>query len=352
MRVFTRTAAISERHPNWPHTRQGDLPDFDLRKLGKNQRDVLQRIVTAYQRLNRGLTARDLGAESAADRAGLYSVFNSLARRGLVLRDPPGVRGVIPALGADRISEIETREAAKEPPAPVRVLFGKKIAPDTATGTVFPTTVENATGFPFQPGENSAKLGSEVRKGRWAGFPIYSLTMEERATCPKSCHHWTSCMGNNMPQARRYRHGGQLDDRIRAGLWDLDRRHPAGYVIRLHQLGDFFSTGYVALWREALDRHPLLNVFGYTAHDPMSDIGCAIRYTRMAFRDRFAIRHSGARIAFSARTILHKPLLCNQADGIVCPEQMDLVDSCGDCTLCWTSKRPILFIDHAFLGAA
>ena len=44
----------------------------------------------------------------------------------------------------------------------------------------------------------NVKLGKKVTKGKWKGFPIFTLTLEERATCPKSCQHWATCYGNNM----------------------------------------------------------------------------------------------------------------------------------------------------------
>ena len=44
----------------------------------------------------------------------------------------------------------------------------------------------------------------------------------------------------------------------------LDIDHPNGFAVRLHNLGDFYSLQYVALWRRLLARHPALHVWGYT----------------------------------------------------------------------------------------
>src|SRR4051812_35319630 len=37
----------------------------------------------------------------------------------------------------------------------------------------------------IKPWRNSAKIGGEIRKRRWRGFPIYTLSLEERRTCPE-----------------------------------------------------------------------------------------------------------------------------------------------------------------------
>ena len=42
-----------------------------------------------------------------------------------------------------------------------------------------------------------------VKKGKFAGYVIFTLTLEERATCPRDCFHWDNCYGNNMAFAHR-----------------------------------------------------------------------------------------------------------------------------------------------------
>src|SRR3990167_9551526 len=53
---------------------------------------------------------------------------------------------------------------------------------------------------------DNAKLGKlrEWRAGAFKGMPLYSLTLEERATCERSCNAWSVCYGNNMPFAHRF----------------------------------------------------------------------------------------------------------------------------------------------------
>ena len=50
----------------------------------------------------------------------------------------------------------------------------------------------------------NVKLGKKVTKGIYKGYPIFTLTLEVRKTCPRSCKHWNNCYGNNMPFATRY----------------------------------------------------------------------------------------------------------------------------------------------------
>ena len=56
----------------------------------------------------------------------------------------------------------------------------------------------------LKSGENSRKLGSVVEKGKWKGFPIFSLSLEERKTCPRSCSVWDRCYGNGMGKQRHF----------------------------------------------------------------------------------------------------------------------------------------------------
>lgn len=67
-------------------------------------------------------------------------------------------------------------------------------------------------------GHNSRKIGKEVTKGEWKGWPIFTLTLEERATCPSTCSMWNGCYGNRMPWSLRYPAGEETETRISAEL--------------------------------------------------------------------------------------------------------------------------------------
>lgn len=199
-------------------------------------------------------------------------------------------------------------------------------------------------------GHCNVKIGRDVRKGKhFRGYWIYTLTLEERATCPRTCAHWQSCYGNNMPFAKRVSHRDR--DALCAAIErdiqrELGRRGRAGILVRLHALGDFFDRDYVWFWRDMLWKYPRLAVFGYTAHDPdLSAIGFAIGVVKGLFGERFAIRWSNhaASDEWSTRTVV-EPF--SAPDAVQCPEQVGLVDGCGKCGLCWNTKKNIAFTAH------
>lgn len=215
--------------------------------------------------------------------------------------------------------------------------------------TMYPASVrhESVSAILLKSGHNSSKIGRVILKGAWKGFPVYTLTLEERATCPKSCRHWRSCYGSGMPFAERFLPGAALEQRIERELAILALKHRAGFAVRLHVLGDFYSVAYVGVWRAALAAHRNLHVFGFTARwrgasDP---IAAALIDLVDAHWPRFAIRFSDAPAErFSTVTIEHpfqKP-----PDAIICPAQMGKTESCSQCCLCWHTDRRIAFIQH------
>jgi hypothetical protein len=114
--------------------------------------------------------------------------------------------------------------------------------------TMFPSRVTEEHDRLLKSGQNQRKLGSHVSKGRWAGMPIFTLTLEERATCPRSCQHWNDCYGNHMHWPKRHAHGPELEGKLALELAVLAAKYPAGFVVRLHILGDFYSSEYVRRW--------------------------------------------------------------------------------------------------------
>jgi len=223
--------------------------------------------------------------------------------------------------------------------------------------TIFPSTVVDAAHAPrlLVSGMNNRKIGRMVTKGEWAGMPIYTLTLEERATCPPSCHMWASCYGNAMQWARRHRHGEDLVKGLGAELADKARGHPKGFVVRLHVLGDFYSVAYVDFWRAALMRHPELRVFGYTARridGDLEDRAIAMRIAGLnsALADRFVIRTSAPEPGPMRAVVIDRvPDIPKVPEGIVCPAETQAASCCAECGLCWSKaarKESIVFIRH------
>lgn len=203
--------------------------------------------------------------------------------------------------------------------------------------SIFPSTVVEAAASPrlLVSGVNQRKVGKRIAKGRWRGLPIYTLTLEERATCPTSCEQWANCYGNHMPFARRHAPGAAFEDRLEGELATLGKKHSDGFAVRLHILGDFYSLDYVGFWERALASIPALHVFGFTAHDPDSDIGKRIAGLAS---DRCWIRFSG----------VDAIVVATVADSrhVVCPAQLDQTDCCATCGLCWTMRKPVAFLRH------
>lgn len=184
---------------------------------------------------------------------------------------------------------------------------------------------------------DNAKLGKlrEWRAGAFKGMPLYTLTLEERATCERSCNAWNVCYGNNMPFAHRFdvtQDGGlALMARLTVELDKLDVKHPNGYSVRLHILGDFFSVAYVDFWLEQLATRPLLHIYGYThrqgAIKARIDIGWA------EYRGRFSIMQSDGEVGDEKPIALIETT--KGADKLpTCPQQTGKAEGCLDCGLC------------------
>lgn len=199
----------------------------------------------------------------------------------------------------------------------------------------------------LKSGAHNRKIGGRIVKGKWAGMPVYTLTLEERATCPQSCKQWEDCYGNKMNWSQRLIAGPALEERLGNELADLATDHPRGFVVRLHVLGDFYSVEYVQKWLAWLIRFPALRVYGYTAWPPETRIGALLAEVAARQWDRFAIRQSnGIGNERATITLYHKPNGPTARNAIVCPAQTDATECCGTCGLCWGTERNIAFLAH------
>lgn len=245
-----------------------------------------------------------------------------------------------------------TETVARMPSITTKALFDKT--------TIYPhTVVHDLEGHNLlKSGLTLSKVGQEVVKGRWSGMPIFTLTLEERATCPTECRHWRSCYGNSSNFAVRISHEApDFEARLVREVAALAQKYrTTGFVVRLHILGDFFSVRYVRLWRSMIETIPQLHVYGYTArHD--AEIGGALRDMVRDHWDRFSMRFSNAPDAATepftegvpATLSLEHPIQ-NPPDTTICPNQWTpsgkKAANCGTCGLCWQTKRRISFLQH------
>jgi hypothetical protein len=197
----------------------------------------------------------------------------------------------------------------------------------------------------LKSGHQSRKIGAFASKGPRKGWPIFTLTLEERRTCPRSCLEFQTCYGNGMQAAERIEAGPELEASLLCELDALQAKHPAGFIVRLHVLGDFYGEEYVGVWRTALDRFPALHVFGFTAREPSSAIGKAVALLTADFGwDRAAIRFSGEPHELRASRVLSAGE--SDPEAVLCPAQTGGTDCCGSCGLCWQSERTIAFRRH------
>lgn len=217
---------------------------------------------------------------------------------------------------------------------------------------LFPSTVVNAGDAPriFVSGLNSRKLGRRVMKGAWAGMDIYQLSLPERTTCPRSCHVFERCYGDAMPFARRHAPGPELELCIARDLAGLARKHPKGFVIRLHVLGDFYSEDYCRVWFAMMILHPELHIFGYTARDEIHDreIFTRIAVMNRLWPDRCVIRYSRPVPGVNHAIVVKAGEPLPDAV-IVCPAQTGKTQCCATCGLCWNpvfNETTIAFIEH------
>ena len=244
---------------------------------------------------------------------------------------------------------------------PGRHMSGRKTAPmpADATGTRFTSRVIPPDRHILTSGHNTVKIGKTVRKGKLRGYYIYYLSLQERKTCPRTCAHWETCYGNAMPLAKRVDHTHPdflhvLEAAVdRLCKWAA-RPHtlPKGILIRLHELGDFYSPGYVAFWWKMLEKHPMLSLYGYTAHKPgkpapgfAGDIGACVADMNAQFPNRSMIRFSNGGLGRMDTLPIKDEQSCPPT-AFICPEQTGKTLGCDTCGACWGTAKTVAFLEH------
>jgi hypothetical protein len=187
-----------------------------------------------------------------------------------------------------------------------------------------------------------------IRKGPWRGMPMFSLTLEEKRFCPPECpltQKKQGCYGDLMFLAKRC--DPEVADfypQLIKDLQIIQDRYSRGFVVRLHELGDFFSERYLLFWYHALQHFPALKIFGYSHTG-----GKLSQLLDLMQNDRWRILSSNdLQKTTRPRAWIIDP--DNPPDDLViCPQQIHKTPSCSLCGLCMNGKTEIGFIPHAYL---
>ena len=194
-------------------------------------------------------------------------------------------------------------------------------------------------------GHSNIKIGRDVRKAKFRGYWIYTLSLEERKTCPSSCRHWQTCYGNNMPFAKRIDHTDPdfIPTLAREVATLCIKRK--GVLIRLHALGDFFNVEYVEFWMRMLRTYSNLAIFGYTARHPVTEIGNMVWLMNSRWPNRCFIRFSDGQLPEMSTVSIGDEAGC-PPNAFICPEQTGKTRCCATCGACWSTKKNVAFMEH------
>lgn len=308
-----------------------------------------------------GLRVAEIAAREGVSRPTIYLILhrNDVALRKHERREPKATRE--PKVKVPRRLRADggaLRRFVNYKAEPARVMGLSPQHPAAVKGrTLFPSTVTGVFASPrfLVDGKNNAKIGGKVLKGAWAGMPVYTLTLQERATCPKACAQWLTCYGNSLQWPRRNDASDpDFMPALAAEVITKAREHPAGFVVRLHVLGDFFSVAYVRMWAHLLDMLPMLRCYGYTARrvDDETDaesrlIAAEIAKLTEARWDRFAIRTSHSAPGRDRTIVVMAPV--DDPAVVMCPSQTEATQTCGTCAICWSPAardKTVAFLLH------
>lgn len=230
---------------------------------------------------------------------------------------------------------------AKRPALPrfIKSIVSPPFAPSTGGLTVLKSAATNSK---VGKGKNT------ITRGPYKGLRLFALTLPERWTCWPGCPNWDRCYGDNMPFAKRYVPGTDLEEAIRKDVRLLDGRYPGGFAVRLHVLGDFYNVAYVTVWDCLLDELPWLHIFGYTHRMADTPIGAAITTMVERHPGRCAILRSDGQDPEDPLPVA----MTVGEDGpaypgtILCLEQSGKAQSCLDCGVCMNGKTSVSFLEH------
>gem|GEM_PF-5460147 len=239
----------------------------DGRARGKVERQAeVERMVGA------GFTASQIAKPLGVHVQTIYADIKAMGLK--AKRGPRGDKASIAKRAKGQIKAAEVKDRRRFMSTPVPMGEPQVLASADSTRTIFPDRVFTPDGeeLVLKDGCNNSKIGGDVLVGWLKGAYIATLTLEERATCPRSCLMWRGCYGNSMHFARRWTAGPDLERQIVDEVTMACAKNER-VLIRLHVLGDFYSIDYLQMWADLLDEHENLFIFGFTAHLPDTKLG-------------------------------------------------------------------------------
>lgn len=243
----------------------------------------------------------------------------------------------------------------------IRVRFGGGLAPDGGTrykNLLFPA---DSPDFELiQAATQYSKLGTVVSKtksgGRQKGLPLATFSLEEGRTCDPKCGLATVCYAGKMSRQKRILYEGTKTDKLMVqAICATKQSH-----YRINTVGDIPTQSFLEGIFSAIAVTGS-TAFGYTHWQPESELGALIRQLSGWHWDFFSMRTSykvGSRppLPERAAVVMEKfdPKVLREHNAIPCPEQLQQTGqkkfnhrvNCGNCGLCWTTRRNIAFQIH------
>lgn len=134
------------------------------------------------------------------------------------------------------------------------------------------------------------------------------------------------------------------------------KEHKAKRIaVRIHSSGDFFSKEYISFWRDIIGKNPEVNFWAYTRSwiikelaedlkklDELDNMKLILSWDETMIQPPDGYAKSIV-VSSNEEIILAE----KKKDGVVCPEQYNLVPGCADCGICISKlSGTVYFVIH------
>lgn len=182
-----------------------------------------------------------------------------------------------------------------------------------------------------------------ISKGNLKLGTLPSFSLPVIVTCPGKtpfCDHYCyGLKGQFTAVSIKEKNDKRLDASLEDDFADIivgEIRKAIAPAFRLHVIGDFYTRDYVEKWIEIAERLPTIIFFGST------------RSWRCEFMDDALKRLRDLPNVYIKASVdvadNLEPLTCGwniwsvEGEGVPCPHDYGLVESCAKCKRCWTLK--------------